>query len=267
MKYAIINNEKVEATKGAKGICPSCGSDLIAKCGELKVNHWSHKGNRNCDPWWENETEWHRSWKSNFPKEWQEIVHFDESGEKHIADVKTKNGWVLEFQHSFLSQEERQSRNLFYQQLVWVVDGKRRKTDKKQFEKMLGESVRLKTNIPIVRAHFPDECRLLKEWHNNSLVFFDFGEAENTDQSILWFLFPKTASSSAYLSPFPREKFIEIFKSDSFGEIYKNSISPIHTEITNGERRQQEANTQNRSNSLSRFDRYMRNKQRRRRRL
>ncbi len=269
MKYAIVKNEKIEATKGAKGACPSCGSDLIAKCGELKVNHWSHKGNRNCDPWWENETEWHRSWKSNFPKEWQEIVHFDESGEKHIADVKTKNGWVLEFQHSFLNPEERQSRNLFYKQLVWVVDGTRRKTDKKQFQKMLEESVHLKTNIPIIRTHFPDEYRLLKEWHNDSLVFFDFGEAENAEKSksILWFLFPKTTSSNACLSPFPREKFIEIFKSDSFGEIYKNNISPIHTEIKNGERRQQAANAQIRPDSLSGFDRYMRNKLRRRRRL
>ncbi|MCA6063582.1 competence protein CoiA [Thalassolituus marinus] len=112
MKYAIVNNEKIEATKGGKGSCPSCASELIAKCGELKVNHWSHKGSRNCDPWWENETEWHRSWKDYFPKEWQEVVHFDNSGEKHIADVKTKNGWVLEFQHSFLNPEERQSRNL-----------------------------------------------------------------------------------------------------------------------------------------------------------
>ena len=267
MKYAIVNNEKVEATKGAKGVCPSCGSELIAKCGELKVNHWSHKGNRNCDPWWENETEWHRSWKNNFPTEWQEAVHFDESGEKHIADVKTQSEWVLEFQHSFINPEERQSRNSFYRQIVWVVDGTRRKTDKKQFQKMLEESVRLKTSIHIIRTHFPDECRLLKEWHNNSLVFFDFGEAENTEQSILWFLFPKTASSSAYLSPFPRNNFIEIFKKDNFGEIFKNNILPIHTEIANGERRQQTVNTQNRTNVLSRFDRDMRNKQRRRRRF
>jgi len=267
MKYAIVNNEKVEATKGAKGTCPSCGSDLIAKCGELKVNHWSHKGNRNCDPWWENETEWHRSWKGYFPKEWQEIVYFAESGEKHISDIKTKNGWVLEFQHSFLNPEERQSRDYFYKLLVWVVDGTRRKTDKKQFEKMFEESVRLKTNIPIIRTDFPDECRLLKEWHNNSLVFFDFGEAENAEQSILWFLFPKTPSSSAYLSPFSRANFVEIFKNDIFGEMYKNNILPIHTEIVNGERRQQTANTHNRTNLLSDFDRYMRNKQRTRRRF
>ena len=87
MRFAINNDIKIEATKGAKGICPSCGSELIAKCGEVKVNHWAHKGSRNCDPWWENEMEWHRSWKTNFPTEWQEVVHFDSSGEKHIADV------------------------------------------------------------------------------------------------------------------------------------------------------------------------------------
>ncbi len=97
MKFALVNGNKVEATKGAKGQCPLCDSDLIAKCGELKINHWAHKGKRNCDPWWENETDWHRSWKGKFPIEWQEVVQFDESGEKHIADVKTDQGWVLEF--------------------------------------------------------------------------------------------------------------------------------------------------------------------------
>lgn len=267
MKYAIVNNEKVEATKSAKGACPSCGSELIAKRGELKVNHWSHKGNRNCDQWWENETEWHRSWKGNFPIEWQEVVHFDESGEKHIADIKTQSGWTLEFQHSLINPEERQSRNSFYRNLVWVVDGTRRKTDKKQFEEMLEESVRLKTEFPIVRTHFPDECRLLNEWHTNSLVFFDFGEVENTEQSILWFLFPKTTSANAYLSPFLRTNFLEIFKNDDFGELFKNTILPIHTEIANGERRQQAATIQNRTNALSDFNRYMKKNQKRRRRL
>jgi competence protein CoiA len=268
MKFALVNGEKVEATKGAKGQCPSCGSDLIAKCGELKVNHWAHKGNRNCDPWWENETEWHRSWKDKFPIEWQEVVHFDESGEKHIADVKTQNGWTLEFQHSFLNPEERLSRNTFYHKLVWVVDGTRRKTDKKQFQKILEESTKLRTNIPIVRANFPDECRLLKEWHHNkSLVFFDFKEVEDTEQSMLWFLFPKTPSDSAYLSPFSRASFIELLNKDNFDELFNNTILPIHTEIANGERKQQSVNTHNRTNALSGFDRHMRSKQRRQRRF
>ena len=43
MKFALINNCRAEAAKGAKGICPSCGSELIAKCGEVKINHWAHK--------------------------------------------------------------------------------------------------------------------------------------------------------------------------------------------------------------------------------
>ena len=40
MKYALVNNEKVEATKGQVGICPVCGSTVIAKCGNYKINHW-----------------------------------------------------------------------------------------------------------------------------------------------------------------------------------------------------------------------------------
>jgi competence CoiA-like predicted nuclease len=70
---------------------------LIAKCRKIKINHWAHKGNRNCDPWWGNETDWHRSWKKNFTKEWIEIIHTDDnSAEKHIADVKTSSNWVIE---------------------------------------------------------------------------------------------------------------------------------------------------------------------------
>ena len=268
MKYALINNQKIEATQGAKGFCPSCKSELIAKCGTLKVNHWSHKGNRNCDQWWENETEWHRSWKNNFPTAWQEVVHFDESGEKHIADVKTQSGWTLEFQHSFLKSEERLSRNTFYKKLVWVVDGTRRKTDKKQFQKILEESRRLPISTPIIEVHFPDECRLLNEWHNSeSLVFFDFQETEDTEQSMLWFLFPKTLSNSAYLSPFSRTNFIELFNNDNFDELMKHTILPIHKEITNGERKQQTRNMYNQTNRLSGFDSYMKSKQRRHQRF
>ena len=127
MKFAIVDGKKVEATPGARGLCPSCISEMIAKCSPEKkrVWHWAHKGKRSCDPWWENETEWHRAWKGYFPDDWQEVVHRAENGEKHIADVKTDQGWVLEFQHSYLKSEERYSREAFYRKLVWVVDGTR----------------------------------------------------------------------------------------------------------------------------------------------
>lgn len=104
MKYAIVNNQKVEAEKGLKGFCPICQQPVIAKCGTYKINHWAHKSIMHCDKWWENETEWHRQWKDTFPKEWQEIVSIDEkTGEKHIADIQTSSGMVVEFQHSNIS--------------------------------------------------------------------------------------------------------------------------------------------------------------------
>lgn len=269
MKFALVNGNKAEATKGAKGLCRSCGSELIAKCGPVKVNHWAHKGRRSCDRWWENETDWHRSWKNNFPIEWQEVIHTDEeSGEKHIADVKTQTGWALEFQHSFLNSEERQSRNAFYPMLVWVVDGTRRKTDKKQFQQILNESTRLPTSIPIVQAHFPDECRLLKEWHDsNALVFFDFQGENDTEQSMLWFLFPKMPSGDAFLSPFSRVSFIELHNNNKFDELVKNTIVPINDELARKKKIDQINNLRSQQNRLSGFTSHMTNTQRRRKRL
>jgi competence protein CoiA len=76
---------------------------MVAKCGEVRAPHWAHRSRRECDHWWEPETEWHRAWKNAFPEEWQEIVHWAEDGEKHIADVKTGRGWVIEFQHSYFA--------------------------------------------------------------------------------------------------------------------------------------------------------------------
>lgn len=89
MRYAIAEHgEKIEATLGAKGKCPGCAAQLIAKCGPVKINHWAHKGKRHCDPWWENENEWHREWKDHFPAALQEICLKDhEAAEKHIAEV------------------------------------------------------------------------------------------------------------------------------------------------------------------------------------
>ena len=58
MKYALVNGIKSEAQKSGNGTCPSCGAELIARCGNVKISHWAHKGKRMCDIWWENETEW-----------------------------------------------------------------------------------------------------------------------------------------------------------------------------------------------------------------
>lgn len=231
MKYAIVADKKTEAFKGGKGICPSCDAEMIAHCGEIKVHHWKHKGKRNCDTWWENETEWHRQWKNYFPTEWQEIVHFDEKGEKHIADVKTETDWVLEFQHSYINSDERNSRNSFYPKLVWVIDGLRRTTDINQFEKILRESSQAPVGgINIRKVHFPEESRLLKEWMAcNVPVFFDFGKQANNN---LWFLLPLNIQDEAYLLSFSREEFIKVHNNEGFDELVDKLIPNIRNIIT-----------------------------------
>ena len=121
--------ERVEATPKSIGVCPCCGSEMIAKCGNRKVWHRAHKSKRMCDHWWESETQWHRDWENRFPEDWQEVDHFAKDGEKHIADVKTEDGLIVEFQHSFIKHEEVKSRENFYKQMIWLVDGQRLSRD------------------------------------------------------------------------------------------------------------------------------------------
>lgn len=124
MQLALINQERVDAFPGGKGQCPECGAPMIAKCGPRVMYHWAHHGRKNCDPWWENETDWHRQWKNLYPVECREISHVAVDGEIHRADVKTPTGIVLEIQHSAMTDAERISREVFYKNLVWVIDGR-----------------------------------------------------------------------------------------------------------------------------------------------
>ena len=254
MKYALVNNIKSEATKGAVGICQGCEAELIAKCGEVKVDHWSHKGRRNCDPWWENETEWHRSWKNNFDKDWQEVFHRDsETSEKHIADVKTDEGWVVEFQYSYIRPEERRSRNEFYKKIVWVVNARRRVGDIKQFQRACDESINFKTAIPIREIFYPDNCKLISEWHEkNIIVMFDFQDQFVASNSF-WLLWPSLGNNKAYVSPFPKQQFIKALNENKFDSLVENTIKPVLQELVEREkRRQQQAHVPSRSLSNQR---------------
>ena len=78
---------------------------------------------KDCDPWWENETQWHRNWKNLFPIECREVSHIASDGEIHRADINTPTGIVIEVQHSSMSDAERISREQFYGNLVWLIDG------------------------------------------------------------------------------------------------------------------------------------------------
>jgi competence protein CoiA len=124
MQYAILSENRIIPSPGARASCPSCGAGVLAKCGKRVIWHWAHVSLRHCDSWWENETQWHREWKSLYPSDWREIVHFNDiSGEKHIADVKTGNGVVLEFQNSPMTVDEMFSREDFYKNMIWIING------------------------------------------------------------------------------------------------------------------------------------------------
>lgn len=205
MKYALVNGQRQEAQPGLPGKCPNCDRSMVAKCGEIKIWHWAHLEKRICDHWWENETEWHRTWKEHFPADWQEIPHSSGCGKKHIADVKTDQGWVLEFQHSYLNPVERRARDSFYPKLIWLVDGARRKTDGPQFFNALNGRKPLIAR-PLVLRVSSEECRLLREWAGSRApVFFDFGE-----QQRLWWLLPGTPDGREYVVAFSRAEFIAI---------------------------------------------------------
>jgi len=208
MKLAIVQGERREPKKGLLGNCIGCEQPMVAKCGPIKIWHWAHKAICDCDRWWENETEWHRNWKNNFPTEYQEIRHKADSGEWHIADVKTKFGHILEFQHSFLKSDERQARNNFYgSSLVWIVDGLKKKNDLLRFNQLLKNARLINQSINLIQLppHL-DVCPTLQEWSGcNGPVFFDFG-----NDLPLWCLLPKSSATNRYIGPISRQSFVAL---------------------------------------------------------
>ena len=180
-KFGIVEGKRREAEPGLQGQCRYCGAAIIAKCGPLRVWHWAHRGKLNCDPWWEDETEWHRAWKNQFPKSLGEIIRHSKNGEKHIADVKTDRDLVLEFQHSLLPPGEREAREKFHQKMVWIVDGRRRKRDRKQFFACL-DARPIGNGEPRIVSVRWSEGSLLRDWGASRVpVYFDFGDSEPED--------------------------------------------------------------------------------------
>lgn len=231
MRFAIVDGEKREAEKGLIGLCVGCEQIVGPKCGPIRIKHWAHKSECRCDRWWENETEWHRSWKNSFPAECQEIRHKADNGEWHIADVVTKQGHFLEFQHSFLEARERIARNSFYgSKLVWIIDGLRRSKDRSQFDMILRRSKQIPGATPLIRLpSVLHECSIVKEWSECSVpVFLDFGA-----DWPLWCLLPKSPKSESYIGPFSRQVFVDLHNGkltksgQSFAELMRILIDSI----------------------------------------
>ena len=213
-KFALVNGSKTEAQPGLRGTCAYCQSEMIAKCGSVRIWHWSHKSNASCDHWWENEKEWHRTWKNHYPTKWQEIIHKDSTtGERHIADIKTDKEFVIEFQHSAIKSSEVKSREAFYENMVWVVDGTRLKRDYLRFCK--GVSGLRSLKIGFFLSTSPETC-FPASWLTSSVpVYFDFRDIAPIDQADskradLWCLFPGRVDGYTVIACVSQKQFIEL---------------------------------------------------------
>ena len=216
MRFALAGGQRVEAYARGKGMCPVCNGEVIAKCGTHRVSHWAHRGMRDCDTWAEKEeTEWRRRWKNHFPAECQEFIQHDgQSGERHIADVRTPHGLVIEFQHSPLDPLERVARERFYGNMVWVVDGTRLQRDYPRFNRGK-DSLRRTAMHGYFLLAFPDECFPTMWLYSSVPVIFDFrgmDESQSPDayRDGLWCLLPGRAERSAVVVAMAREEFVKV---------------------------------------------------------
>lgn len=111
--------------------CPACGNKMILRRGNIVAHHFAHRAKKECDPWYTKKMSlWHSKMQSHFDKSVREIVIWDNTHTVyHIADIAIrtdKEQFIIEFQHSPISQEEFISRSKFYLDngytLIWVFD-------------------------------------------------------------------------------------------------------------------------------------------------
>lgn len=179
--FANVNGERKHISQvesGDLGLCPLCNRQLRAYHGEKNQWHWRHVNSLDCDPWHEGKTPWHQGWQDKFPREWQEVPMRNET-ERHLADVRTLVGTVIECQHSPMDRETRQIRERFYGNMLWVIDGDAKKRMLDHFlENQNGRIEHLnQTPFWLVKEV---ATMLPAEWcESDKLVIFDFSKLPN----------------------------------------------------------------------------------------
>ena len=228
-----------------------CGGELVAKKGELRNDHWAHINGRKCDDWYEPKGEWHRSWQGLFPKECQEVAVIDEqSGQRHIADIRTSDGLVIECQYSHLSRQEIEERERFYGEMVWLVSGTRLVYDRSRFQPLMdreyiekSEMSGLYPYIVIPEHGYPHsiEDYVNRFWaHCKKPVFFDFEGKFNEpcQENDLYCLLPDVYNGCRIVAKIPHWDFVDEFNGPDaweyvkFGTIVQESAEVLNDSKT-----------------------------------
>lgn len=194
MLYALLNGQKIEAMPNQRANCPSCGKEVFSKCGEEKINHWSHHSHESCEIWYEPETHWHQKWKLIFGADHSEVV-IEKDGIRHIADVKTSTDVIIEFQEASIKSEIILDREAFYgKKMLWVINGESFKNNFKVYyhpqkptnpNVMIGHSVKQAYGNEPRRSDFEVNKYIRFEWSHprrawmdaQRPIFLDFGDA------------------------------------------------------------------------------------------
>ena len=128
MRHAINEkNERIEVSEsGERAKCPDCGKLVIGNYGRIIPKHWKHKAKVDCDSWYEPITNWHIEWQNYFPPEYREFTLKDKiNNTLHRADIRLKNGLVIEVQYSPIRPNEIDQRENFYgrNNMIWILNG------------------------------------------------------------------------------------------------------------------------------------------------
>ncbi|MDP1709175.1 MAG: competence protein CoiA family protein [Gammaproteobacteria bacterium] len=110
---------------GQRTICPGCGGELVACCGQIVMWHWRHLSGVDCDPWAESPSAWHIRWQHYLKTLGASLeVFMSKDGENHRADAVLPGGTVIELQCSGISVDEIETRERFYRNMIWVFDAR-----------------------------------------------------------------------------------------------------------------------------------------------
>ena len=180
MRYALVQGRKVAPERrGQRGTCPGCGAEVSARAFQSphKVAHWAHLRRTDCDPWWENESEWHLGWKaaiSGGDSAREEVIVRDGVRRWHQADVLARDGGVVELQRSSLTADAVNQREMFYLRnqgrLIWIFDYTARANWGRDARVDAAKCWRLLDHGAEVVALVPDRRAVLVRWPREELV-------------------------------------------------------------------------------------------------
>ena len=231
MLTANINGNRSRPIPKVLGTCPFCNSEMIPRCGEVKVHHWAHKSKANCDHWWEPETDWHRNWKNEFPLRWQEQIFKDKTtGERHIADIYTLAGLIVEVQHSHLEPVERRLREAFYRDMLWIVDGSRLVGNRKKVSDWRNVSSQINDGSTKTNLFLTDQADELfpNDWLECGVpVCFDYRGPKadlSSANPLLFLLYPNVVHGKRMIEPIDRDGLLRSILSEKLNAISVRTI-------------------------------------------